>query len=100
VDGGEVDHPQRIRARDLELAIDLVERAQRLWVADGRYRLLPASYPSQPHRPHQPFDSAFGDIYSLAPQLVPNLPGAVEAKAGIMDAPDLIHHLVIAPGTR
>ena len=40
MDVGKVDHPQSVGPLDAELAIDLVERARRLGVADGRDCLL------------------------------------------------------------
>ena len=95
-----VHHPERVGACDLELAIDLVERAQRFGVADGGYRLLPAPYPRQPHGPHQTFDGAFGNLGSLAPKLVPYLACAIKAKAGIMDPLDLGAEHVVALRSR
>jgi hypothetical protein len=96
VDVGEVDDPERVRSCDLELAIDLVERAQSLGVAHGRYRSLPAAYPSQPHGPHQALDGAFGNLGSVTPKLVLDLARAAEIKAGSMGAFDMGAEEIIA----
>src|SRR5690606_28332901 len=47
MDIGEVDDPQRIRPGDLELAVDPVQRAQCLRIADGGHAGFTAPYPCQ-----------------------------------------------------
>ncbi len=95
----EVDHPQGIGPADAELAVDLVQRAWRLRIADRSDSLLAPPHTCQAHGCHQPFHRALGDHHAFAPQLVPDLARAVEPKAGFMDALDLCPHLVIAPST-
>src|SRR3546814_6877267 len=61
--------------------------------------LLAPPHTCQAHVCHQPCHRALGDHHAFAPQLVPDLARAVEAKAGFMDALDLCPHLIIAPST-
>ena len=96
VDIGRIDHLQRIGSADCELPVDLVLRARRLGIADGSNAGFTTPYACQPHRP---LHRALGHSDPFASQLVLDLPGAVEANAGFMDTPDLLPHLVIAPGT-
>jgi len=99
VDVGEIDYPQSVRPIHAKLPVDLVERAWRLGIADGRDRLLPSTNAGQPHCVHQSFDRALGDFNAFAPQLVPDLARAVEADAGLVNAPDLIAHVAIPART-
>ena len=99
MDVSEVNHPQRVRSADAELAVDLVQRAWCLGIADSGNAGFSAPYARQPHRPHQPLHGALGHFDPLAPQLVPDLARTIEAEAGLMDPPDLLPDLVIAPDT-
>jgi hypothetical protein len=95
----EVRYPQRIGPADLELAVDLVQRAWGLGVADDRHRRLSPPHASQSHGAHQPLHGALGHIDPFAAHLVPDLAGAIETKAVLVDALDRLAHLVIAPST-
>ena len=60
-DVGKVRDPQHVRCRRMELSVDLVERARRRLVADGRPHRLVADYALQAEIAHEPFHRASGD---------------------------------------
>ena len=97
--GGKIDHPQCVGPTDLELPIDLVQRARSLAIADRGNRRFPTPYARQPHRAHQPLDGALCHFDALAAHLVPDFARAIEAGTVIMDTFDLIPDLVVAPRT-
>lgn len=99
VDVSKVDHPQRVRAQDRERAVDLVERARRLGIADHRKCPLSAPYACRPDPLPQPLDGALGRFDTGAPQLVPDLAGAIKGKAGRMHPPDLRLDLAMSAAT-
>ena len=97
-DIGEIGHPQHIRARRLELAVDVIERTGRRAVA---YRGAHGSAPDRPlqaHLLHQPRHRAASDVMTLAPQLAPHLAHAVNREILLEHAADLDLHRRIAPG--
>jgi hypothetical protein len=99
-DIGEIRHPQRIRARRLELPIDLVLRARRRLVAHRRSNRLAAHDALQTHGPHQPLDRATRHAFSLPQQLPPNLAHAINLEIVVEDAPDFLAQNRIAPRPR
>ena len=48
---------------------------------------------------HENPDTSLGDFNAFAPQLAPDLARAVEAEAGLVNAPDLIAHVAIPART-
>ena len=61
--------------------------------------VVSAPYARPAHALHQPLHDALGDLDPLAAQLMPDLAGAKETKAGFMDTADLLLDLVVAPDT-
>ena len=80
---GEIRHPQLIRARGHELAIDEVRRTARVpGVRRGDPRTT-THHTRQPHRSHQPRHGAPRDAHAFTPQLLPDLPRAVHLMIGV-----------------
>ena len=77
-DRGEVRHPEPVRRWRVELAVDVIERARRCLVADGRAYWLAPDHPCQTHLAHQPSDRTAGDGHALPHHLSPDLAHAVD----------------------
>ena len=88
-DVAEIRDPQRIRARRVELAIDVVQRARRRLVADRGPDRLAADHAPQTHASHQPPHGAAGNVKALALQLPPDLAHAIDLEVLREDAGDL-----------
>ena len=87
---GEVGEPEHVRARRMELTVDVIEGARRGLVTHGRPDRLAADDAFQAHGLHQAGDRAAGDLKALALQLPPDLANAVDAVVRLEHAPDLI----------
>ena len=79
-----------VGGRGHELPVDLVIRAGLRCVGGGGDDLLAAYGPLQSHDFHQPFDRAAGDIFSFAPQRMPDLARAVEPAILSPDPSDIL----------
>ncbi len=97
---GEVRHPQRIRARCLELAIDVVLRTRGRLVADRGSDRLAADDALQTHGLHQARHCALGNRVAFAQQLAPDLAHAIDAEVLLEHPRYLRHQRGIAPGPR
>jgi hypothetical protein len=51
-DAGEIRYLQHVRCRGVELAIDVIQRARRSLVADGRAHRLASDHPLKAHLLH------------------------------------------------
>jgi len=94
----EVRHPEHVRGRRPELAVDVVERARRRLVAHRGPHRLAADDASKPHVAHQPGHRAASNLKALPPQLVPHLAHAIDAEVLVEHALDLPAQLGIALG--
>jgi hypothetical protein len=67
---GGVRHPLHVRRWGVELPVDVIARARRRIIADGRAHRLVANYPCQADLAHRRFHSATGD-YAALPHHLP-----------------------------
>ena len=88
-DVGEVGDPKPVRRRDLELAVDLVERTRRLFILHGCLVRLAADDPLQAHRLHQSCNCTSCHVVTLTLQLAPDLPDPVDPPVIVKDTTDL-----------
>jgi hypothetical protein len=99
MDVSEVDHLQPIGPADLELKVDLVQRAGCFGIPDGRHRRLASAHACQVNGAYQALHGALGHFSPLAPDLVPDLAGAIKSKAVLVQVLDRFAHLIFAPRT-
>src|SRR5579871_1221221 len=94
----EVRHPKLVGATRRKRTLDEIGRAQRGLVGDRRHfeRATPHRA-AQPHLTHQPLDGAARDREALAPELPPDLVGAVgPLEALVKDAANLDRQPLVA----
>ena len=77
-DVGEIGHPQDVRRRRLELAVDAIQRARNGLVLKGRADRLAPNDALQSHGFHQAGDGAARHILALPLQLPPDLARPVD----------------------
>ena len=88
-DVGEVRDPQHVRPWCPELAIDVIERTRRGFVAHRRAHTAAADHPLESLFLHQPRHRAAGDVVPFAAQLAPDLAHAVDLEVLIENPSDL-----------
>lgn len=88
-DIGEVRDPECIRARRLELPINVIERTRRGLVAERGTHRLSADHPLQAHAPHQPVHGTACDREAFPLQLSPDFAYAIDPEVLNKDAVDL-----------
>ena len=69
----------------MELAVDVIQRARRRFVADRRPHRLATDHTLQAQVRHQPLDRAAGDREAFSLQLPPDLTRAVDAEVLLED---------------
>src|SRR4030081_1628844 len=99
-DIGKIRNPQRIWARRVKLAIDVVQRTRCRLVADRGPDRLAADHALQSHASHQPLYGAAGNVKALALQLPPDLAHAIDLEVLRKDAGDLRLQRHIPPRSR
>jgi hypothetical protein len=97
-DIGELRNSQPVRRRSFELAVHPVQWAGSRLVRECRADRLSSNDTLQAHRPHNPSDSATGDIEAFTLQLPPDLPNAIDAEVLLEDTTDLDLQADIAAG--
>lgn len=70
---GQIRHPQRVRSRDVEVAVHPIRRTRQLVDTARRLDLLPPNHAVQAHGTHQPRDCTARNLDPLAVQLAPHL---------------------------
>lgn len=88
-DIGEVRDPEPVGRRRVEHPVDMVQRAWRCLVLDGRPDRLAADDSLQAEVGHQALDRAAGDVEPLAQHLSPDLARAIDFKVLAEHALDL-----------
>src|SRR5690606_4220542 len=95
----EIRHPQLVGAVGLELALDTIQRTERLVSGHRCPHDLAAPYALQSSSTHQPLHRASGCLDAFSPELLPNLDRAIALHVGIPHALDFQAQCLVAPST-
>jgi hypothetical protein len=99
-DIGEVLQPQPVGRRRVELAVHVVERTGRGFIADRGAHGLAPDHPLQAKFAHQPLHGPAGRLETLSPHLPPDLAHAVDGEVLGEDPGDLWLEGLISAGPR
>jgi hypothetical protein len=77
-----------------------IQRTRRLGIGHGGAHRLASARTLQPAQPHQPLDGTARHSRALAPELAPDLVGAIDLQVLVVHALHLWQQLGIAPGSR
>ena len=86
---GDVGDPEPVGSRGVEVSLHEVHRPRRRLVWERRANLPATPDASQPQLAHQAFHGATGNLGAFAPQLMPELAGAVDPELVRVDLLEL-----------